>query len=273
MDQPPATPDPSARTQPIPVVPVAPPRTVVAPLAPAPYVHRFGNIPWYLVARLAAFAIDYLGVAFVAATFGFHVAERGFILFAGRDAAGFATLTAASFGFAIVLAFVCEAVFGTTLGKLVFALHVRRRDGRHAGGGRAFVRALLRPIDVLIVGPLLALVTPRHQRLGDVVAGTVVAGSRLGAFASLVGLVLVAAIAYAQVTFGGGVTSAIGVTAETVEYAPSLYSRVAAALGLAAWHGSTLLPATGPAPQPSTATPQPEATDEATPAPSGTSNV
>ncbi|MBD5656294.1 MAG: RDD family protein, partial [Candidatus Eremiobacteraeota bacterium] len=183
MDERPYTPDPNALTQPIPVVQVAPPpRPIKAPtVAPASYVHRFGNVPWYLFGRLAAFVLDYLAVPFVVATFGFHVIERGFILFAGHDEAGFATLATASFVFASIFAFICEAAFGTTLGKLVFALQVRRRDGRHAGAGRVFARALLLPIDIVVIGPLLARVTPRHQRLGDMLAGTVVGGSRIGA--------------------------------------------------------------------------------------------
>jgi uncharacterized RDD family membrane protein YckC len=247
-------PDPNALTQPIPVVRVAPPpRTsgVRTPsgfaAAPGPYVHRFGNVPWYLFARFAAYMLDFLGIAFVVATFAYHMTERGFMLFAGRDETGYLILAALSFGVSLSLAIACEALFGTTLGKLVFALRVRRRDGRPAGAVRAFVRALLRPVDLLVVGPVLALVTPRHQRVGDTLAGTVVAGSRSPGFASLLGIMLWAGLAYAQITYGGGVTSALGVAAETAAYAPSVYARAARAFGVAVPKPATSVPNSAPA--------------------------
>ena len=181
------------------------------------------------------------------------------MLFAGRSAIGFGTLAAASFVLAIVVACSCQAVFGTTFGKLVFALHVRRRDGRRAGGGRILVRTLAYPIDALAIGPLLALVTRRHERLGDLLAGTVVGGTRRAAIASFAGIALGAAIAYAQITYGGGLTSAVGVAAEAAVYAPSAYERAASALGIRALQ---------PQPQPQTS-----AVPSSVPAPSGTSNV
>jgi uncharacterized RDD family membrane protein YckC len=236
--------DPNALTQAIPVVQVAPPPrpTGVRPAVARPDVARIGNLPWYLFARFAAFAFDILGVAFVVATFGFHAIAGGLFLFAGTGATAFATLAGSSLGIAIAVAYVSEALFGTTLGKLVFGLQVRRRQGGRAGGGRVLVRTLLRPIDLLAIGPLLALVTPRHQRLGDMLAGTIVVGNRLGAVASLLGLILAGALAYAQITFGGGLTSAIGVAAETSDYAPSVYAWVSTALHMAAPHPRTDAP-------------------------------
>jgi uncharacterized RDD family membrane protein YckC len=198
------------------------------------YEHRFGNVPAYLLARLAAFAIDVPGVAFVIGTFGFNGFDRGVLLLAGRDRAGFDTLALVALGAALLFAFLCEAIFGTTLGKLVFGLHTRRYDGKHAGVGRTFVRHLLRPLDVVAIGPFLALVTPRHQRAGDLAAGTVVGLSPMGFFAPLIGLALCAAVAYAQVTFGGGLTSAIGVAAEIGNYGPDAYARVASFFGAGA---------------------------------------
>ncbi len=233
-------------TQPIPVVPVAPPPrpnaaagvpaasyaapspAVAAPASVAaavPYVHRFGSVPVYLLARFIAFAVDILVVAFVLATFGFNVADVGLFGAVGHDANGYATLVGISLGIALLIAFLCESIFGTTLGKLLFALHVRRGNGRHAGATRVFVRYLLRPLDLLVVGPLLALVTPRHQRIGDFLGGTVVGRSRIGTFASLLGLVLLVLIGYAQITLGGGITSALGVFAETADFAPGLVAQ------------------------------------------------
>ena len=274
MDDRPLRPDPNAMTQPIPVVPVPPPRRPASAPRPnvppaAAYAHRFGPLPWYLFARFAAFALDFGALTFAFATFGFHAAERGFVLLAGRDATGFATLAAASLASAIAFAFVCEALFGTTLGKLVFALHVRRRNGRRAGGGSVLVRALMRPIDLLAIGPMLVLVTPRRQRLGDLLGGTVVSASPIGAFAPLLGLALAGGIAYAQIAFGGGLTSAIGVAAETADNAPALYAAATRALGIAPLPAKPASIPTAAATSPATGAPE-------TPAPtasSGTTNV
>jgi uncharacterized RDD family membrane protein YckC len=198
---------------------------------PGRYVHRFGNVPAYLLARLAAFVVDVPGVTFVCATFGFNAFDRGFLLMAGHDRAGYDTLVWLSLAVALGFAFLCESIFGTTLGKLVFGLHTRRHDGRHAGPGRVFVRQLVKPIDILVVGPFLALVTPRHQRAGDLAAGTVVGLSSLGIFASLIGILLCVGIGFAQVTYGGGLNSALGVAAETANFAPDFFARTAGLIG------------------------------------------
>jgi hypothetical protein len=123
-----------------------------------------------------------------------------------------------SFGVAFVFAFLSEGLFGSTLGKLLFALGVGRARGGRAGFGRALLRRIFVPVDVLLIGPLLALVTPRHQRLGDFVAGTVVARSPIGPLAPLIALAAFAAIGYAQIAYGGGFSSAIGVSAEAAAY-------------------------------------------------------
>lgn len=271
MNGPTGIPDSNALTQPIPVVPVPPPpmRTTSGaaslPVASAggtlPYVHRFGSIPFYLFARFAAFVLDIFGVAFLVATFGYHATDAGYLVVAGHDPNGYATIVALSLGIALVIAFFSEAITGTTLGKLIFALHTRRGNGSHAGAVRVFVRYLLRPIDVLAIGPLLALVTPRHQRLGDFASATVVSRSRIGPFASVLGLLVVAGAIYAQIVFGGGFSSAIGVSAETADYAPALVSRVVSMFGVPSLAPASIVPktqatdapASTPAPIPSSA--------------------
>ena len=75
---------------------------------------------------------------------------------------------------------VFEALWGRTLGKLITGTVVIDRNGRAPGFARALVRTLLRLIEVnpLLVGGLPAgialLVTKRHQRMGDLLAGTYV---------------------------------------------------------------------------------------------------
>jgi uncharacterized RDD family membrane protein YckC len=284
MNEPPfgSGPDPDA-TQPIPVtpIPVPPPgRTYVQqPDAPPPVatqpVHRFGNVPLYLVARFVAFLIDIFAIAFAIAAFGFNAFELGFVTLAGRDEGGFGLLAAVSFGAAIAIALVCEALFGITLGKAIFGLRVRRGDGKHAGILRIIARYVLRPIDVLLIGPLLALVTPRHQRLGDFVGGTVVSQSRVAPLVSILGIALLAGIGYLEFAFGGGLESALGVTAEAASYGPDLISKSAALVGIAVPRPAKInlpfpvaLPSTSPHPiAVSSAQPVVDASDAPTDAP------
>jgi len=234
MNQPQPT-DPSAPTRPIPiVVPPGPAPQVPAGTSGPPYVHRFGNVPAYLIGRFCALLIDAAVIPFAIATAGFHEFESGFLSVAGRTEGGFLALAGWSFGIAFAFAYLCEAIFGTTLGKALFALQTRRTDGRHAGPVRVFVRYLLRPLDALLIGPLLAMVTPRHRTLGDLAGGTVVSRNRIGVFAPLIGAVLLGGIAYAQIVYGGGLTSAIEVAAETSNFAPEVIAKAAHAVGLAA---------------------------------------
>ena len=75
---------------------------------------------------------------------------------------------------------VFEALWGRTLGKLITGTIVIDRNGRAPGFAKALVRTVLRLIEVnlLLIGGLPAgialLVTKRHQRLGDLLAGTYV---------------------------------------------------------------------------------------------------
>jgi len=260
MTQPPFPPDPNDLTQPIPVVPIPPmPGPPGPPLGGRPpYVHRFGNVPFYVFARFVAFAFDLAGVGFLIATVEFNALDRGVLTFAGRDENGFLTLLGLALAAALVFELLCEALFGTTIGKLIFGLHVRRRDGGHAGIGRVLVRFLIRPIDLLVVGGILALITPRHQRIGDFAAGTVVDRSRMGFFATLLGLGLVALAGYAQVQFAGGLGSALGVSAQAANAAPDVYARIQGFFGIVAARGPVIVP---PSAQPLEASPLPQSSD------------
>jgi len=238
-------PDPNAPTEPIPIV--VPPggaspgrvykqRRVAPPPASGqmPYTHRFGNVTAYMLGRGGAFFVDAAVVPFVIATFAFHAFETGFITVGGRDEGGFLTLAGLSFAIAFGFAYLCEAIVGTTLGKAIFALHTRQVDGRHAGPVRVLVRYLLRPIDLLLIGPLLALSTPRHRTFGDFAAGTIVSRSRIGLFATVIGVLLAGGVAYAQVVYGGGITSALEVVALTSNFAPDVVAKGVHAAGLGA---------------------------------------
>ena len=71
---------------------------------------------------------------------------------------------------------------GQTPGKRLLGIRVVRDGGYPVGAGGAILRNLLRPLDFLPVlfgvGLVVALVTARTQRLGDLAAGTLVVRER-----------------------------------------------------------------------------------------------
>ncbi|MEX2535206.1 MAG: RDD family protein [Trueperaceae bacterium] len=70
-----------------------------------------------------------------------------------------------------------EATTGASIGKLLLGLRVVQEDGNPIGWPAAIVRNVLRFVDGLffyLVGALLAWGSPKRQRLGDRIAGTVV---------------------------------------------------------------------------------------------------
>jgi uncharacterized RDD family membrane protein YckC len=77
----------------------------------------------------------------------------------------------------------CEAVWGRTLGKRLCDLRVVGRNGEKLRAGGAFVRNLLRVVDWLplfyVLGAAVIWATPRHQRLGDIAARSVVVRTKL----------------------------------------------------------------------------------------------
>jgi uncharacterized RDD family membrane protein YckC len=74
-----------------------------------------------------------------------------------------------------------EATQGATLGKKMLSLRVVKTDGFPIGWPEAFIRYLLRIVDLMLVipiGAILIWITPQHQRLGDFVAHTIVISNR-----------------------------------------------------------------------------------------------
>jgi len=73
-----------------------------------------------------------------------------------------------------------EWLFGTTLGKSLFSLRVRQVSGARCTAKQAAIRTFMRLVEVnpLFLGALPAgisiLATERKQRIGDLLAGTVV---------------------------------------------------------------------------------------------------
>jgi uncharacterized RDD family membrane protein YckC len=71
-----------------------------------------------------------------------------------------------------------EGLFGATLGKRLAGLRVTDLEGHRVRSQAAVVRNVARLLDVLpftyVLGGVLTLVTRRHQRLGDLLGGTIV---------------------------------------------------------------------------------------------------
>jgi len=70
-----------------------------------------------------------------------------------------------------------EGTIGATVGKLACKIKVRKEDGSKCGIREAFIRNVLRIIDglvVYLVGVILIITSGKKQRLGDMVAKTVI---------------------------------------------------------------------------------------------------
>jgi uncharacterized RDD family membrane protein YckC len=186
-----------------------------------------GNPLGYALARFTAAAIDLVLVAGVLTIFAYA-------LIAINPITGLPTNTQRGFDatlfmgviLAVVYDIVCEALFGTTIGKLALGLHVRALRDRRVGFGRAFARIVLRPLDLLVVGGVLAML-PGHRRLGDLAAGTIVTrASPLRGYAPWVGWLLVALVAALPFVVVGTQRTLAGIVA-FVEFAPGIGERVA----------------------------------------------
>jgi uncharacterized RDD family membrane protein YckC len=202
---------------------VLPPRPVTTIPERPQYV--FGNPLGYVVARFFAFVLD---VALVTV----FVTSLAYSLIAINPLSGLPTNTQRGFdatlaiGVAVALVYiwVAEAFVGTTIWKLAFGLHVYNPRGRVVGLGRALVRNLLRPIDVLVVGGVLALL-PGHRRLGDLAGGTIVARSPLRAFAPLVGWICIIIVAGLPFVIVGPI-HALAALYAFAEFTPGIIARI-----------------------------------------------
>lgn len=80
--------------------------------------------------------------------------------------------------FMLAYCFICEALTGQTIGKRIMGLRVVRLDGRPLNLTAVAGRSLLLLVDLQLaglVGYLAMRLSGRRQRLGDLLAGTVVA--------------------------------------------------------------------------------------------------
>ncbi len=142
-----------------------------------------GPVPAAILQRAMAYILDVVAILplFVAMTLALDLApdlepnpsDPAFWMFLGAGAAVQA-----------VYAFLMEALFGWTLGKRIIGLRVVRLDGTRLGVVGALLRNLIRPLDAGIdpltpfVGMSLLIATRRRQRLGDLLARTMVVEDR-----------------------------------------------------------------------------------------------
>jgi uncharacterized RDD family membrane protein YckC len=200
VEPPPAPGSAAGAREPIRVSPAAPVTGTVLPPRTATIVpdqgqYVFGHPVGYVAARFFAFVLDVsLITVFVTSLAYALIAINPLTGLPTNTQSGFEATLGLGVAVALVYVWVFEAFFGTTIWKLAFGLHVYNPRGGMVGLGRAFVRNLLRPIDLLVVGGILALL-PGHRRLGDLAGGTVVAHSPLRAFAPLVGWIFIIIIA------------------------------------------------------------------------------
>jgi uncharacterized RDD family membrane protein YckC len=214
-----------------PAVPVAAPVTgTLLPPRPATAVrdepqYVFGNPFGYVVSRFFAFVLDVaLVTVFVTSLAYSLIAINPLTGLPTNTQSGFDATLALGVAVALVYVWVSEALFGTTIWKLAFGLHVYNPRGRMVGLGRALVRNLLRPIDLLVVGGVLALL-PGHRRLGDLAGGTVVARSPLRAFAPLVGWILIIILAGLPFVIVGPIHTLAALYA-FAEFVPGIIARI-----------------------------------------------
>jgi uncharacterized RDD family membrane protein YckC len=140
----------------------------------------------HVVARGCAAAVDGL----------FLVGAYALLTFAGAPAAGFLAL-----GIWASLYWLSEGLAGTTPGKSLFSLQVEAVGGGSCGLTRSAIRNAVRVADAAgfyIVGFIVADASPKRQRWGDRLAGTMVTTAQLSwlrrwAAAVLLGLVLIMA--------------------------------------------------------------------------------
>lgn len=211
-----------------PTVTVTPPPVSLPDRPPAPsrLAYVYGNAFAYTLRRGFALAFDVIvpSLSMLGVMYG-RISINPLTGFPINSQAAFDVTFEIALGITFLYIWLAQAIFGTTLGKLLFGLHLFTRRVRFIGLGRALVRNVLLPIDLLVIGIVLVLL-PGHRRLGDLLGGTVVARSPLRAFAPLLGLggfIVVAALPF---IFAGGTVHVVATLAAFVTLGPHIFERI-----------------------------------------------
>ena len=132
---------------------------------PTPNLGTENNI---ISKRIAAFLIDVVGVAVVLSI----ATNTAFLVWEPLGFLFFALDTVLFFAYFIYL----EAEYGQTVGKMLMDIVVIGEDDQPISYRESAIRTLLRPVD--LVGFVAIYVTDRRQRIGDLVADTIVVGTK-----------------------------------------------------------------------------------------------
>lgn len=132
-----------------------------------------------LYSRFLAWLLDALIVAGCTIALVMALGTAGMAAPGFASAVGFVLYFLVDWGYGIAL----ETIWsGQTVGKRVMGLRVIQQSGVRIGFYHAALRNLARPVDRLpffyLVGGLTALLSGSHQRLGDMLAGTIVVRER-----------------------------------------------------------------------------------------------
>ena len=134
---------------------------------PAPQMGTQGNV---IGQRLLAFVLDSIILSIVAIAVVVPFALLGD---AGMLFGGFLMII-----LALVYVYLLEGMYGYTPGKYAMGLVVVKSDGSNCTIGASIIRNLLLIVDQLpfayLIGIALILITDDNQRVGDLVADTVV---------------------------------------------------------------------------------------------------
>ena len=136
--------------------------------------------------RLAAFVIDFfiqiIIIAFI--SFGVLFGIFGYRFGTLANVAGFAL------GFLIISWFVVyfcyfivleQMMNGQSIGKKLFGLRVICDNGQPVGLAQSMIRNLFKSVlDIFYIGLFFIMFSPKHKRIGDIVAGTVVVAEHYG---------------------------------------------------------------------------------------------
>jgi uncharacterized RDD family membrane protein YckC len=144
-----------------------------------------------LGSRFAAFALDFVVQSVALIIFGIVVLSA----FHGGASESSGLVAGGVVSLFVLVDFIgyfvfCEMLFGgRTIGKRAAGLRVVRFSGQPVGFWSSLLRNIVRLIDMqlgvlYLVGAVLILSTDKNQRLGDLLAGTIVVRDRVGAAAA-----------------------------------------------------------------------------------------
>jgi uncharacterized RDD family membrane protein YckC len=129
--------------------------------------------------RLAATILDSVLLLSVFVLTGMAAVAKGRIVLESLSLTSVRSFEYIASALAVSLSYfwICEGLFGATLGKALAGIQVRKEGGSRCGLGPSLVRNLLRVVDGLglyLFGFIVALFSNLRQRLGDQAAGTIV---------------------------------------------------------------------------------------------------